>query len=321
MKLKDRIETFRGLSIGVVGDIVADINLYGVPTRISREAPVLIVRHVDESLTPGGAGNAAANLAALGAQVSTVSIAGTDEAGDKLLEALSNRGIDVSGVSRLAERRTICKTRILAGSADTTKQQIIRIDREPENEVPAKVSKNIAAGLAALAGEADAILVSDYGYGVVSSLIVKALGRFDGIVVVDSRYGLARYRKLTAITPNTGEAETLSGVNILCEDTLRAAAAAIFKKTRAENLIITRGNAGMAVFDRAGRFEALDVHGPREITDVTGAGDTVAAVTTLALASGADIFEAAGLANVAAGIVVAKRGTQVASADELKAAL
>ena len=312
-----------GRRVVVLGDLIADEYVSGRISRVSREAPVLILEYDSTDIRPGGAGNAAHNVAALGGAATLVALAGRDEPGRRVLAAFP-RAVDTRRIVRPAGYRTPVKTRILAGGIHSAKQQVVRIDRhagEPIAERWRAAWLRVAAR--ALRG-ADAVLVSDYGSGLLSPRIVEALVRPLRIrrrpvpVLVDSRYDLLRYRGLTACTPNESEVEHALGTTI--GDSARAlerAGRAILTRTRMDAVLVTRGSRGMALFEPGVPTVHVPIYGSDEIADVTGAGDTVMATLTLALAAGATMADAARLANYAGGLVVMKRGTATVSAREL----
>ena len=318
------IARMRNARVVVVGDLIADQFISGRVSRVSREAPVLILQYNDTTIVPGGAGNAAANVAALGARVNVVGLVGRDDEGRRLLKALPPRA-NVRGVVRAAGFATTVKTRILAGGVHSAKQQLVRIDKAGTAVTPA-LRKCVQASLARAARGADAIIVSDYGSGVVTPAMVQAVlrraGRKKPLVLVDSRYAMLKFAGMTATTPNESEVEAQLGVTI--GDDVRAlerAGRALLRKTRAKAVLITRGSRGMALFEPARPTEHISIVGSDEAADVTGAGDTVIATFALALASGASFSEAAHLANHAGGIVVMKRGTETVSRVELAASV
>ncbi len=313
MGMTTLVRRFAGLKVGVLGDFMADHLLQGTPTRLSREAPVIVLRHERESYLPGGAANCAANLISLGAEVSVFGVLGRDPAGAFLKGFFRRKGADVRGLISDPGYRTIAKTRVLAGDPHRTKQQIVRIDREPP-PMPAALAIRLAS-LAARARGLDAWLLADYGYGAVTP---AALGRARARVRIGtSRYAMARFRNagLTAITANEAEALEASGL----EHPL-AAGRRLFKSLKPLTLLVTRGREGMICFS-GNRADALAASGARDAVDVTGAGDTVSAVMTLALAAGAAPLEAAGLANAAAGEVVMRPGAATLTPRELLGAL
>jgi rfaE bifunctional protein kinase chain/domain len=313
----------------VVGDLIADEFIFGEVARVSREAPVLILKYDATQLVAGGAGNAANNVAALGGRASLAAVVGADAEGRRLLAGLP-RGIDRRRVTRDRRYRTPVKTRILAGGIHSAKQQVVRIDREPGWPLPEPITKAFARTVLASLKECDAVVLSDYGSGLVTPALARAIRvrlaartrRRPVPVLLDSRYGLLEYRGLTACTPNESEVEHALGVHINDDvKVLERAGRAVLDRTRMPAVLITRGSRGMALFQRGQKTIHVPIFGSDEIADVTGAGDTVIATSGLALAAGASYYEAARLANYAGGIVVMKRGTATVSARELSNAI
>jgi rfaE bifunctional protein kinase chain/domain len=328
--LRDRllalIDRFPRVRVVVLGDLLADEFVYGRVARVSREAPVLILEYDSTEILPGGAGNAANNAAALGGRVTLVGLLGRDDAGRRLLGALP-RGVSRDRLVRPSDYQTPVKTRILAGGIHSAKQQVVRIDRRIDAVSDAHRRLVERAATTAVRG-ADALLVSDYGAGLVAPAFVAALARRlrqpprRMPVLVDSRYALTRYSRLTACTPNESEVEQVLGVTI--DDrprVLERAGRTLLKRTRMEAVLITRGSRGMALFQPDAATVHIPIFGSDQIADVTGAGDTVMATMTLALAAGASFEDAARLANYAGGLVVMKRGTATVSAGELRRAI
>ncbi len=315
------VDRFKGKKICVIGDIIADIYIYGMPYKLSREAPVVVVKYEDEKLYPGSAGNTINNLLALGAHVFPLSCVGKDDVGKRLIAYFSQfENIDMHGLLQ-HDGRTVTKTRILAGDTHTTKQQVIRIDREDGRETPDYLKAVLKERLMAIGPDMDGFVFSDYEYGLIDQEIVE-YGRMiakEKVVVGDSRFNLRQFTGFTLITPNESEAYALSGLDphYSAEEMGRR----IMSFMEVEALLVTRGNKGMSLFLKEGGIHHIPISGTDEIADVTGAGDTVAAVVTLSLASGADFLTASRIANHAAGIVVMKRGTAVATTDELKRAI
>jgi rfaE bifunctional protein kinase chain/domain len=306
---------------------MADEYVYGRVARISREAPVLILEYDSTEIVPGGGANAANNVAALGGRASLVGIVGRDDPGRRLVDALETR-VDRRGIVRATTRATPVKTRILAGGIHSAKQQVVRIDRAVPDG-PDRTSRRAFEDRAlAAAARADAVLLSDYGGGLVTPALVskikaavKKRGRAVPILV-DSRYRLLEFRGLTACTPNESEVEQALGVRINDRmATLERAGRTILERTGMQAVLITRGSRGMALFIPDAPTVHIPIVGTDEIADVTGAGDTVMATMTLALAAGASFEAAAHLANYAGGIVVMKRGTATVSGEELRAAV
>jgi bifunctional ADP-heptose synthase (sugar kinase/adenylyltransferase) len=370
------IDALANRRVAVIGDVVADEFVYGRVARVSREAPVLILEYDSTEVVPGGAGNAANNVAGLGGRARLAAVVGRDEPGTRLIEALHRR-VDRAGVVRLAGAGTPVKTRILAGGIHSAKQQVVRIDKSVGRRVDPRARKAFErAALKAVKG-VDAVLVSDYGSGLVTPALVsklrrasasakasarltsakasarltsakasarltsakasarltsarasarltsaKASARQGPPILIDTRYRLLAYRGLTACTPNESEVEQALGVRINDNvRTLEAAGRDILAQTKMQAVLITRGSRGMALFEPEKPTVHISIFGSDEIADVTGAGDTVMATVTLALAAGATFEQAARLANFAGGIVVMKRGTATVSAAELRDAV
>ncbi len=317
---------FRGRRVLVLADLVADEFVFGRVQRISREAPVLILEHDGAELRLGGGANAAHNLRTLGDAPLPQGVVGADEHGRRLLALLRERGVATAGVRRERGYVTPVKSRILAGGTHAVKQQIVRIDRAtrlPEDSpAPAALERLLAGWRPPL----DGLLVSDYGFGLLTPGLVGAAiacARRLGVpVTVDSRYALTRFRGMTAVTPNEPEVEAALGVAIGHDrDKLEWAGRELLRRLRARAVLVTRGSDGMALFEPGRPPLHVPIWGSDEVADVTGAGDTVIATFTLALSSGATPEQAARLANYAGGIVVMKRGTATVSADELRAAV
>jgi rfaE bifunctional protein kinase chain/domain len=324
-RLRQTVEAFRGRTVVVVGDLIADEYLFGKPARISREAPVLILRFTEREVGLGGAANAAHNVHALGARVVPIGVVGRDAPGDELLGLVHGAGMPTDGIVTENGRPTPVKTRIMAGGYQATRQQVVRLDREPEAELQTITEDALVTRLTGLAERADAILVSDYGYGTVTPRVferIRAIARRTGAVVsVDSRYQLPRFTGVTAATPNEAELEQLAGTAVDDERAVEKAGRQLLERLEARLLLVTRGSRGMALLERDGGSSFIPIHGTDEIADVTGAGDTVISTFTVALASGAAPIDAATLANMAGGIVVMKRGTATVSPAELAQAL
>jgi len=323
--MRATIDGFAGRTVVVVGDLIVDEYLFGKPARISREAPVLILRFSERQVLLGGAANAANNVHALGARVIPIGVIGRDGAGEELVALFGAAGIPTDGIVTENGRTTTVKTRIMAGGYQATRQQVVRLDREPAGEPQPTSEDALLARLTALGTRVDAVVISDYGYGTVTPRLfehVKALARrANAIVSVDSRYQLPRYVGVTAATPNEAELEQLTGVPADDERTVEKAGRQLLERLDARMLLVTRGSRGMALLERDGATTFVPIHGTDEIADVTGAGDTVISTFTLALASGASPFQAATLANVAGGVVVMKRGTATVLPSELQQAI
>jgi rfaE bifunctional protein kinase chain/domain len=321
-RLVDIVRRFSQRRIVVIGDAIADQFVHGGISRVSREAPVFIIRHEHTQTVPGGAANCAVNLASLGAKVSLVSIVGEDEAGRALLEQLKNASLDCSGVITSAAVKTTTKVRILAGLAHSTRQQVVRIDYEGEPHNDGEIKARLRELIEQQAQTADAIIISDYNYGVADedfSESIRARAGAKGIpVLVDSRFRLMSFTNFTSATPNETELEQLLGGNSNSIPQLTEAGEQIRKRLGYQALLITRGSEGMMLLEEGQPALNLKAIGGHDPVDVTGAGDTVIATYTLALASAAPFADAARLANYAGGLVVMKRGTASVTAQELE---
>jgi len=328
-RLLDIVGAFSRQTIGVVGDFVLDEFVSGEISRVSREAPVLILRHRHTEAYPGGAANAVNNLAALGARVLPVGVVGEDEGGKRLLEQFRQKGVKTSGILRTREWVTTTKTRYLAGWTHTTEQQVLRVDREPSSQLSESVQGAIERKARLVARNADAVILSDYGFGAATPALARKLKAKR--VTLDSRYRLLEYADagITAATPNEPELEAVyheqAGTNI---EKLENLGDRLMGDLGLQALAVTRGKDGIVVFERGAqnddkkaRASYIPIYGSDTPVDVTGAGDTVIAVFTLALAAGASYLEAAHLANYAGGIVVMKRRTATVTAAELEAVL
>jgi len=321
-RLLDIIDRFGSTSVALIGDLVLDRFILGTPKRISREAPVIILRHEGQRDVPGGAANALANMAALGLRVTALGALGDDEPGKALRAALAERGVDTDPLVVVPGYRTPTKVRLLGGGASSLKHQVARYDIEDELPDGGDWNRRLVDRMSTVC-DCAAVAISDYGYGCVEPGIVgvlrDTLGR-DAWITLDSRYRIGEFVGVDGATPNLEELEAAVGRRLAGDDEVAAAAAKLRSLLDARFLLATRGNRGMtlATGDDAAH---LPVHGSDEVADVTGAGDTVLAVLTAALASGATALEGARLANIAAGLVVMKLGTATVTADELRSAI
>jgi rfaE bifunctional protein kinase chain/domain len=320
------IHRFPRQTIVVLGDLVADEFIRGEISRISREAPVLILKQRGKQIVPGGGANAANNLIDLEARLKIVGVVGQDDAGDALLSYFQGKGVSTRGVMRLRGYITPTKSRVLGGLGHGHLQQIVRIDREPERTVDAAVRRKLSRVAVSSARPASAILVSDYGYGSTNAAEVAFLlqqGRRSAIpLTVDSRYNLREYHGVTASTPNEPEMEAAFGKRI--GDNIRLLhrlAGRHLRASKLQALLVTRGREGMVLYEPGRKPQMLPIFGSDQIADVTGAGDTVIAAFTLALGAGASFRHAAMLANCAGGLVVMKSGTATVTRRELAEAI
>ena len=326
-RLLELLDALGDRQVAVIGDVIADEFVHGRPSRVSREAPVLILEYDGTTVVPGGAGNAAANVAALGGRARLVGLLG-DAATDRRVARALPRGVDRAGLVRTRRYHAPVKTRILAGGAHSARQQVVRIDRAAALPDDPETRLAFERAARAAAADCDAVLVSDYGSGLVRPGLVTGIRRAAARrpapvpIVVDSRHDLLRYRGVTACTPNEAEVEQALRLAIGDDPALlERAGRTLLERLRTGGLVLTRGRRGMAVFAPGARTVHIPVFGTDEVADVTGAGDTVIAAIALALAAGASLPEAATLANYAGGLVVMKRGTATVSADELRRAL
>jgi rfaE bifunctional protein kinase chain/domain len=313
------IEKYPQQKILVIGDFIADIYIYGKPFQLSREAPVVVIRHESEDIVPGGAGNAANNLASLGGQVFAVGILGNDDTGNSVRTHLSEKKVNVDGLLLSHIMTSTSKTRIMAGDEHTSKQQVTRVDKINKESIPSRLQEKIYECFIRLSQDVDGVVVSDYGMGVTFRRIISKLQSIaeQKVVVVDSRYQLRKFRGVTAITPNESETEMATRRRLVSNQDVTRAANALKKKLDVKAVLITRGNLGMTLLEEQTGISHIPIVGKDDITDVTGAGDTVTTVFALSLAAGATFHEAASLANYAADIVVMKSGTAVVTQQEL----
>lgn len=309
-------EVFQTKRVLIVGDVVADQFLHGTIARVSREAPVFILRHDETQTLAGGAANAAVNVASLGGKSTIIGLIGDDLHGQKLLQSLAQANVNCDFIVTDSQIQTTTKVRVLAGQHYANRQQVIRIDYENQTALSPKVKNQIKENFLRAVRETDALIVSDYNYGVIDSelfsIISETAETLSIPLLVDSRFRLNDFRKATSATPNQEEVEQLLGENFTLEDCLK-----LRQTLRLEALLITRGNKGMLLLEAGKEPLEIEIVGSQEPVDVTGAGDTVIAAFTLGLASGLNFADSARLANHAGGIVVMKKGTASVSQEEL----
>lgn len=315
-KFRNIISGFNRTKILVIGDLILDEFVWGSCARISPEAPVPVVWVERESYMPGGASNVASNIRALEGNVYIAGVVGDDERREKLLGLLSEAGVATEGVVTDPSRPTTLKTRIVAGH-----QQVVRIDRERVDHLSGRILKGIVSYAKKVIPQVDAVIIEDYGKGVITPSLLKEVIRFakshKKIITVDPKEEhISYYKGVTSLTPNSSEASIASGIKIKDEKTLRFAGSKILQRLKSESVLITLGEKGMCLFQKDGRVTHI-LTAAQEVFDVSGAGDTVIAVFTLAMACGVDTLTAARLANVAAGIVVGKAGVAVTDQKEL----
>ena len=316
------VSMFPETTVTVVGDLVADEFIFGEISRVSREAPVLILKHREREIVPGGGANAIYNLADLGVNVLPVGVVGNDEAGRTLLQLFRKKRIPLSGIEKSREYFTVTKTRVLAGMTHTSRQQVVRYDREPERPPSDRSVRHLIFNARQFVKASDAVLISDYGYGAATPAICKGIACDSLPTIVDSRYRMLEYIGVTGATPNEPEVEAALGVKIGHDEAkLQWAADELMRRMKLKSLVITRGRDGMVSVERKHKPIHIPIFGSDQVTDVTGAGDTVIASFTAAVGAGASTEEAARLANYAGGLVVMKRGTATVTRQELTAAI
>ena len=321
-RLLELIDGFGRVRVLAVVDLVADEYIFGHISRVSREAPVLILDYDDSRIVPGGGANAINNIAAMGGAALAVGVVGKDDSGRALVDRLSRRGVSPRRIRRHGGFQTPTKTRILAGGLHSTKQQVVRIDRRSELSFSRAQWKAVESETLALVDETDIVMVSDYDYGWVRPEFANRLSaraaRRGKKSVLDSRFSLLSFTGFSSATPNEPEVEAALGVAIGKDpDLLERSGRSLLRRLRMEALVITRGGDGMVLFQKRHKTKHISIYGSDEVADVTGAGDTVLSAYTLALGAGASYPEAAILANYAGGLVVMKSGTATVTRDEL----
>jgi D-glycero-beta-D-manno-heptose-7-phosphate kinase len=323
-RLHELVERFPSRRVVLYGDLVLDRFVLGTPKRISREAPVIILRFEGQRDIPGGGANALANLAALGATVLPAGVVGDDEAGETLRRLLGEIGVDTASIVVLPGFRTVTKVRVLAGGVASLKHQVARYDVEDHLPVHDHWREKLFETLNRAAPTAHAAAVSDYGYGLVSTEGVACLRR--GLpkgapIIADSRFGLETLGPVDGATPNLEELGAAAGGLTTTDEAVAGAADALRQRLGARFVVATRGSEGLTLVAEGRPALHLPVFGTDQVADVTGAGDTVLATLTLALAAGAEPCDAAAIANLAGGVVVTKLGTATVSRDELHRAI
>ncbi|MBR1553565.1 MAG: carbohydrate kinase [Schwartzia sp.] len=323
-RISEVLHKMRGKRILVLGDMIADVYLTGNISRISREAPVLVLEHREERIVPGGASNVVHNVATLGGAAVAVGVVGQDTAAEGLSDILAGKGVAVSGLVADASRPTTAKTRVIAGGRATVSQQIVRIDKEDCSPLSPEIFEKLRAYALAAAETAEGVVLSDYGGAVISDALAREVltvcKRHGVPTIVDSRYSIRRFVGVDYVKQNDAELSDAMGVELTDEASLRAAGEALRAELSAKGVLVTRGEKGMTLCLEGGRAVDVPVVDKSEVFDVSGAGDTCVAAFILAIAAGAAPEDAARLSNVASGIAVRKMGTATVSAEELRAA-
>ena len=319
------LKNFSKINILIIGDMVADVYLKGNISRVSREAPVLVLEHAGEKVVPGGAANVVHNIATLGGQAFAVGLIGNDKAGGGLRDILNDKNVETTGLIVEENRPTITKTRIIAGGSATVSQQIVRIDQEMKSPILNQTEKSFINILKQVIDKIDAVVLSDYGSGMLSdkirSFIIESCQEKNIKTIVDSRYDILKFEGVSFVKQNEAEAAKAVGFELTSEDAVVTAGKILLEKLQAEGIIISRGEQGMSLIQDNGEIHHIPVVDKSEVFDVSGAGDTAVAAFILAIASGAKPVEATKIANFAAGIAVRKLGTATVSNEELNEVL
>lgn len=320
----DALSGMQGRSILVIGDMVADIYLDGRISRISREAPVLVLEQAGEKVVAGGAANVVNNIATLGGKVHAVGLVGRDESADGLRAILAANGADVRGLIADDSRPTISKTRIIAGGRATVSQQIVRIDRESRAPMAPAVEAELRAYIKSVLPTVEGVVISDYGSGTVTeglqSLLIDYCRAHDIPSIVDSRYAVRRFHGIGYVKQNDAEIAAAMGRELVTTEDIVRAAEELRHELAAKGVLVTRGELGMVLVEH-GAVHEIPVSDKSEVFDVSGAGDTCVATVILALAAGVAPATAARLSNIASGIAVRKLGTSTVSVRELAEAI
>jgi len=321
-KLLNVIDKIQGSEVLIIGDMIADIYLEGTISRISREAPVLVLEQAAEKVVAGGAANVVNNAATLGGKVHAAGLLGEDNGAKGLTEILEGRGVDVAGFIKDANRDTISKTRVIAGGRTTVSQQIVRIDKESKEPMSSDHETELSKYLAKVLPKVKGVVLSDYGSGTITEKLKNQI--FDYChqnnipTIVDSRYDILRFKTVDYIKQNDAELAAAVGRTLNNEEELMEAGKELLQKMEAKGVLITRGEQGMTLFMADGSVDNIPVSDKSEVFDVSGAGDTCVATVILALAAGVEPLTAATLSNFASGIAVRKMGTSTVSAKELR---
>ena len=319
------LKKFNKINILIIGDMVADVYLKGNISRVSREAPVLVLEHAGEKIVPGGAANVVHNVATLGGQAFAVGLIGNDKAGSGLRDILNDKNVETTGLIVEENRPTITKTRIIAGGSATVSQQIVRIDQEVKASILKQSEESFINILKQVIDKIDAVVLSDYGSGMLSdkirSFIIESCQEKNIKTIVDSRYDILKFEGVSFVKQNEAEAAKAVGFELTNEDAVVTAGKILLEKLQAEGIIISRGEQGMSLIQDNGEIHHIPVVDKSEVFDVSGAGDTAVAAFILAIASGAKPVEATKIANFAAGIAVRKLGTATVSNEELNEVL
>lgn len=320
--LLDVIDKIQNQPILVIGDMIADIYLQGTISRISREAPVLVLEQASQRVVAGGAANVVNNSATLGGKVYAAGLLGQDSGAKGLADILTQRGVDLGGLIQDPDRPTISKTRVIAGGRTTVSQQVVRIDNECHNPMTNEQEQQLSQYLADTLPKVKGVVLSDYGSGTITDSLLQQILSYCQAhhipTIVDSRYDILRFKDVAYVKQNDAELAAAVGRDLHTEEDIIAAGKELLDRQKAEGVLITRGEDGMTLFQADGTITSIPVADKSEVYDVSGAGDTCVATVILALAAGVEPVTAARLSNIAAGIAVRKMGTSVVTAEELR---
>ncbi|MCX7943647.1 MAG: bifunctional ADP-heptose synthase [Deltaproteobacteria bacterium] len=307
-----------GQKLLVIGDIIADEYIFGNTYRLSREAPIPIIRYKSSEVKPGGAGNVAMNIASLGGKVSLVGVIGIDSYGTELIKIFQSNSVSTDLILT-ANIQTVIKTRVLAGDINTAMQQIFRLDKGINNDYPPNIYMSIKENISKAINLFDTIVLSDYGEGLFTKDFIRWILKIASRkkVIVDSRFNFKSFKNITALTPNINEISQFYGRFVQTDRELEKATKRLKKHTNAKYILLKKGREGIAILGDNNKYLSYPAFGNIEVADVTGAGDTVLAAFALALSAGIQSEKAAQFANIAGGIKVQKRGTVPVSRDEI----
>ena len=325
-KLKDLVKKLSDVKILVIGDLALDEMVYGDTERISREAPVLILQHTHTKFILGGASNAAHNVATINnGKVSVVGVIGEDYQAQDLKNAFNEAGIDCESLIADSSRKTITKTRISGSCSHSITQQIVRIDRQTNAPISFSTEAKLIEKVEKMIPNYDAVILSDYHIGTLSDKVINAVmtcaKKYSKIVIVDAQKELDRYKGCYTMTPNLPDTQKHVGFFLDSKEDFLKAGATLLEETGASNVLITCGADGMVVVERGSKYSHIPVFNKSKVFDVTGAGDTVTATYSLALAAGAEPVYAAIIGNIAAGIVVKQFGCATTTIEEILASI
>jgi len=325
-KLVSCIENIRKPKVLVIGDLALDEMIYGDTERISREAPVLILQHTHTNLILGGASNAAHNASVInGGNVSVIGVVGEDYQAEQLISAFKKAKVETKYLVKDKTRKTVTKTRISGSCSHSITQQIVRIDRQTSEFISEQTEKKVIENMEKAIPKHDAIILSDYHIGTLTPKVIsKAIeiaNKNNKTIVVDAQKDLDNYKNVTSMTPNLPDTQKFVGqkfgIYIKDEQTMNEAGQKLIEATNAKSVLVTCGSEGMVVFEENGKVSKIPVFNKSEVFDVTGAGDTVTAVYTMALASGSEPKYAAIIGNIAASIVIKQFGCSTTSVEEI----